>query len=576
MSYLELFMPKFSLFLLIFFLVPLTKTSFAQSAFVPLNADTYHTLDRLEILSGDLLPTIFTGIKPYTRKEIVETINLLDSTINRKSLSKRDLFNIQYLKNDNWEWLHSGSLRNQPSVSQKIAFDSSTFSKKKLWNVFFERKSDLYSIDHEEINLHISPVFQFTGGKDEVGDTWQNTRGIEIRGSISKKIGFYTLFTENQIVLPNYIKEYHNLNRVIPGEGHWKPFGAKGIDYISARGYITFSPVKPMMFTFGHDKTFIGSGLRSIILSDFSAPTLFLKINTKIGKVQYQNQFTQLTDYQNYLGKNTIIPRKYMVSHNLGINISKNFNLGLFETVILNRSNGIDINYLNPIIFYRFVESYVGSPDNTMIGINFKYISNKKASIYGQFLFDELVIKDFFKNQGRFINKWAYQIGLKTVNLFGLKNLDIQSEINVARPYTYSHFSTTTNFANYNQALAHPLGANFKESATVLRYQISKKLLFVGSYINSISGKDDLDLNWGGNILLNYDTRVRDEGNYIGQGLKTRLIFSELRLSYMLIHNMFADASLIIRSTENLKENIKSTIPTFGLRWNLPYKQTAF
>lgn len=561
-------MPKFSLFLLLFFLASLTKTSFAQSAFVPLNTDTYHTLDRLEILSGDLLPTIFTGIKPYTRKEIVETIDLLDSTINRKSLSKRDLFNIQYLKNDNWEWLSS--------ASKKLEFDSSTFSKKKLWNIFFERKSDLYSIDNKDINLHLSPVFQFTIGNEEMGNTWQNTRGIEIRGNISQKIGFYSLFTENQVVLPNYIREYHYQNRVIPGEGHWKPFGTKGIDYISARGYITFSPVKPMMITFGHDKTFIGSGLRSVILSDFSAPTLFLKINTKIGKVQYQNQFTQLSDYQNYAGKNTIIPRKYMVSHNLGLNINKNFNLGLFETVILNRPNGIDINYLNPIIFYRFVESYVGSPDNTMVGINFKYISNKKTSIYGQFLFDELVIKDFFKNQGRFINKWAYQIGVKAINLFGVKNLDVQSELNVVRPYTFAHFSTSTNYSNYNQALAHPLGANFKESSTVFRYQLSKKLLFVGTYINSILGKDSPDLNWGGNILLNYDTRVRDEGNYIGQGLKTRLEFTELRLTYMLIHNMFADASLIIRSTKNIKENEKSSIPTFGLRWNLPYKQTAF
>lgn len=566
-------MPKFSLPFLVFFLLQFTQHSLAQSAFLPLNPDTYHNLDRFELLSGQLFPNIFTEIKPYSRKSVTEAIEKMDTTLNKKLLSKRDLYNIQYLKNDNWEWLSSASLRNQPS-EQKI--DSSTFSKKKLWNVFFERKSDLYSLDNEEINLHISPVFQFSFGKDGDLNTWQNTRGIEIRGAISKKIGFYTMFTENQVVLPTYIKDFHTQNRVIPGEGHWKPFSTNGFDYISARGYITFSPVKPMMLTFGHDKTFVGSGLRSMILSDFSAPTLFLKVNTQIGKVQYQNQFTQLSDYQNYKGFNTIIPKKYMVSHNLNVNIGKKFNLGLFETVILNRPNGIDLNYLNPIIFYRFVESYVGSPDNTMVGVNFKYISKNNTSIYGQFLFDELVVKQLFANPGNFTNKWGYQIGAKSVNIFGVKNLDFQTEFNSSRPYTYSHFSTSTNYANYNQALAHPSGANFNESASVLRYQISEKLIFVGTYINSQFGADRPDQNWGGNILLNYDTRMRDEGNYIGQGLKSRLNFVELRASYMLIHNMYADASLVVRSVKNNKETVKATLPTFGLRWNLPYKQTAF
>jgi hypothetical protein len=44
----------------------------------------------------------------------------------------------------------------------------------------------------------------------------------------------------------------------------------------------------------------------------------------------------------------------------------------------------------------------------------------------------------------------------------------------------------------------------------------------------------------------------------------------------MLIHNMYADATLIIRSVKNERENIKATLPSFGLRWNLPYKQNAF
>jgi hypothetical protein len=556
-------MPKFSLFILTFFLVFFTNFTLAQSAFMPLNADNYHTIDRFEILSGRLFPQIFTGTKPFTRKAIAQTIEHVDSLVHEKNLSTKDKFNIQYLKNENWEWLSNKS-------------DSTILSKKKFWGIFFERKADLYSLNNEEVSLQISPVFYFAGGQETNGEYWQNTRGIEIKGNISKKIGFYTQFTENQVLLPDYIQTFFNNNRVVPGEGHWKPFGSKGVDFISARGYLTFSPVKPLMLTFGHDKTFIGNGLRSMVLSDFSAPTLFLKINTKIGKVQYQNQFTQLSDYQNYSGLNGIIPGKYMVSHNLGIQIGKKLNLELFEAVVLKRKDGFDLNYLNPIIFYRFVESYVGSPDNTMVGVNFKYITKHNVSLFGQFLFDELVIKDLFKNPGRFTNKWAYQFGAKAINLFGIKNLDVQTEVNSARPYTYAHFSTSTNYVNYNQALAHPMGANFKESASILRYQITKKMIFVGTYINGVFGLDRPNQNWGSNILKNYDTRVRDEGNYIGQGLKSRLTFIEMRISQMLIHNMYFDASIVLRSVKNDIQEIKSKVPTIGLRWNLPYKQTAF
>jgi hypothetical protein len=556
-------MSKFSLVLLIFFSVQASSYTFAQSAFAPLNTDNYHNIERFEILSRHIIPNIFTSTKPYSRKSIATFIENFDSTKQKYKLSRVDLNNIQYFKNDNWEWL-------------KAKNDSSTYSKKRLWNLFFEHKSDFYSIKNNEFDLHINPIFQFSGGQDGTITTWQNTRGIEIRGSISKKLGFYTMFTENQVVLPNYINEFHRQNQVLPGEGHLKPFGKNGFDYISGRGYITFSPIKPINIIFGHDKTFLGSGLRSMFLSDFSAPTLFLKINTQIGKVQYQNQFTQLTDYQNYGGNSVIIPKKYMVSHHLGINITKKFNLGLMETVVLDRSGGLDLNYLNPVIFYRFIESFVGSPDNAMAGINFRKIAKRNISVYGQFLFDELVLKDLFKNSGRFTNKYAYQIGAKAINLFGIKNFDFQTEYNAARPYTYSHLNTTTNYAHYNQALAHPLGANFKEWASIIRYQFSPKFLLVGTYLDANYGLDRQNQNWGGNILLDYETRVRDQGNYIGQGLNTTLNFAEIRASFEVIHNMYLDGSFIYRTTKNIKQTSKATIPSMSLRWNLPYKQTAF
>ena len=42
-------------------------------------------------------------------------------------------------------------------------------------------------------------------------------------------------------------------------------------------------PVLSINIQAGYDKQFVGNGMRSMVLSDFSSPSLFLKINTQTG-----------------------------------------------------------------------------------------------------------------------------------------------------------------------------------------------------------------------------------------------------------------------------------------------------
>jgi len=68
-----------------------------------------------------------------------------------------------------------------------------------------------------------------------------------------------------------------------------------------------------------------------------------------------------------------------MANHYLSWNVSKRFNLGLFESVIWTDSNnrGFDISYLNPIIFYRAIEFQSGQDaGNVIVGASAKYKIN--------------------------------------------------------------------------------------------------------------------------------------------------------------------------------------------------------
>ena len=77
--------------------------------------------------------------------------------------------------------------------------------------------------------------------------------------------------------------------RVPPGAGYWKEYKTGGYDYFLAKGYVTITPTKHFHVQFGYDNNFIGDGIRSMLLSDFGANYLFLKLNTNIWKINYEN-----------------------------------------------------------------------------------------------------------------------------------------------------------------------------------------------------------------------------------------------------------------------------------------------
>jgi hypothetical protein len=578
---------KHLLFLILIFCFSISYDLKAQSSFAPLNQDYYHLIDRYEIKRGKFSEGFHTTIKPYTRKGIVQLVDSVwaDTTI---QLSKQDRFNLEYLQNDSWEWAKNDTIGN---------------SRKPIWNAFYFKKADAYSDANKDFDIHISPVVNFEVGSVEgknQSTTTLNTRGIEIRGMINRKVSFYTFLTDNISLIPDYVKEFvddYNQNELrkgirvagMPGEGLTKEFrqDSYSTDFFSARAYITFQATKNIQLQFGHDRNVVGNGFRSLVLSDNAAPYLFLKLNTTIGRFQYQNLFTQLV-YKGIGSVDQIFPRKYMTMHHLSVNISKNFNLGFSESVVFQRDSttgsGFDLNYLNPVIFYRFIESFQGSADNAFIGIDFKWNFAKRFSLYGQFMLDEFNSKEFFKDNGFWANKYGIQAGAKYIDMFGINNLDYQVEYNVVRPYTYSHYDDA-NYSHYNQALAHPLGANFEEWSHIIRWQPIPKLQLTGRVIYANFGEDRTPTeNWGKAFWKNYDTRSRlvlfnnQYGNFTGQGRSTVTTIFDVRATFQIKHNLFIEGHFLNRKYDSAvdERDYTNRITSIGIRWNVPARQMFF
>lgn len=578
----------------------LSLTVRAQSPFVPLNADYYHLIDRLEIRQNRWADGFHSSVKPYNRQSIIQ---LTDSLLEHpgRDLSDSDYFNFDYLRNDSWEWVNpNDSMRLDPFAKHLRPSAAPGDSREPVLKHFYHKKSDLYNLQTPDIDLHVNPVLYVgLGFNNSSGDAltsnqrllFVNTRGLEIRGTIGRKLGFYTFFSDTQASYPEYIRQYGKLyardsSASAPGEGFVKPFGSNGaVDYLSARGYITFNALKVINIQFGHDRNFFGNGFRSLLLSDNSPPSLFLKLSTRLGRrIQYTNLFASLQNTQAPLLKGEhLVPPKFTAIHHLSVNLNDHMNLGVFEAEVFSRDR-LDISYLNPIILYRYVESSQGSADNALIGLDFKANFLSQFLVYSQLMIDEFRLGALRQGKGSWTNKFALQIGAKYIDAFNVPNLDLQTELNLARPFTYAHEASATvssgqtNYAHDNQPLAHPLGSNFLEGIGIVRYQ-QKRLTANGIFGLMMYGADtDPDHNYGGNILLDYNSRFRDEGNYIGQGRKTIITYLDLRAAYMIRHNIFLEGRYLYRfqDSQYRPDRYTDQVLSFGLRWNIPYRNWVF
>jgi len=538
-------------------------TAFGQSTNLPLNEDYYALINRYQILGNGINKENHSTFRPYFRSTLRPILDSLSGTLK----SRIDQFNFQYLMNDNGEIFESED------------------SQKPVLRHFYKKKTDLISVRTPDLDLHVNPVIDFSYGYAKNTDQpFINSRGIEIRATIDNKVGFYTFLTDNQARFPSYVRDYIAINNIVPHEAFWKDFHTDGVDFFSARGYISFNATRHINIQFGQDRFFAGNGVRSLILSDFSAPYPFLKIDTRIWKFRYTNLFTEMkADAFATYGSSRRFPNKYVALHQLSFDITKNFNIGVFETIVYGRAdslgnNPVQIGYLNPVIFYRSAEQYNGSEDNALLGFDLNYMFLHHFQVYGQFLFDEFLLSEIKANDGWWGNKYAFQIGAKYINAFGLNGVDLQIEYNQARPFTYSHKSIYTNYAHYLQPIAHPLGANFREVVGNIRIQPIPKLVSTIRIIYYMKGVDPFGYDYGGDIMKPYTFRIADRGNEVGQGIKNNVLFGNVSLSYMLKHNLFVDADLILRSVNSDLPALekKDIALTFSLRLNIPKRLHEF
>jgi hypothetical protein len=390
-------------------------------------------------------------------------------------------------------------------------------------------KHHLLELKTDVGQINIDPLINLARGRNNFDSTgyplFRNTRGIYVEGQVYDKISFQFTFAENQARFQNYEREfmasrgelyfaakkflpdssvyylkdqligYSLQNAVVPGGSRTKPFKEYGLDYAYSSGVIRFALYPTFSIETGNNRNFIGSGYRSLLLSDNSFYAPKIRFNWKIHpKLEYQVLYQKnLNLYRKPLTKavESNYESKFFALNYLTYKPSPSFSISLFSAgnQLLGDSTTYHPFILEQLIPFPFLQNdfSLGRSNvlNGISGLNLDY-ALKDIRIYGQVAVDQ-VDKVFLV---------ANQLGFYWFDAFKIKNASVQLEWNQVPKNFYADANPKLAYSHYNLPTAHPKGNNFNEIFIKLYYEYKRLYL---------QGKTSIYLTQGGTNLQQFE-----------------------------------------------------------------------
>jgi hypothetical protein len=214
---------------------------------------------------------------------------------------------------------------------------------------------------------------------------------------------------------------------------------------------------------------------------------------------------------------------------------------------------------------------------NRAIGMDARWNLFQTMSVYGMAYFDNFGLDKI--GSGQWNQNLALQAGLMYFDVLDIPMLDVQLEYNHIPAFTYAAENYLLSMSHYRQPLAHPMGAGLREAIAIVRFQPLPRLNLKAKAIYTQQGNNIGNQNFGRWPMDPTGTRVADAGNAIGQGNATDMLLLQGTASYMIKHNLFLDAEVLLRELqEEMTSGRKLSTNHLQLmvRWNIPHRDHDF
>lgn len=558
---------KILLFILIVFAVAAEDLS-AQIENVPLSDPVYNFLKEMRVKR---IITDYNDDDPnMSRFQVADQLRLMYRKKDQLSSTENKILNkymIEFMPEE---------LNSKTTTS---LFGGNTGASDGLKGLITDKQKYLYAYRKDNNNIFINVIgnlYYVNGIKPTLkANSFLFDGGFDIRGSLFDRLGYNFSVAKGGAAGDSVLIE----SAFPPIKANFKYVEdiENIVNYDFANGYLKYytSPADGMDLSFqiGREQLKYGLGYSKRLSLSGDAPNMdFLKFNFKYGIINYSSIFASTVG--EYSPVRDLRYTKYFTANRIKIALKDLFDIGMGEAIVSSR--GIELGYLNPLIFYKFIEMSLQDRDNGTLFMDIQTHFVKDLELQGTFFLDENILSnlsDFTKQT----NKTAYQLGFYWYEPAGLKNLSLIFEYTKIRPYVYTHFDPKNIYTGFGVILGHPIGPNADQLFTRLQYNLSDRISFnlelqkIRKGENIYNSKGELVRNVGGSVYDSFVGDRDDDEAYFLDGIRVNDYNIRFNFIYEPLLNYTFDLNYVYNISKNLTYGNNTDQSYAYIRFNLGY-----
>ncbi|MCS7013539.1 MAG: hypothetical protein RMI34_11350 [Chloroherpetonaceae bacterium] len=551
--------------LLWLFSLALPTLLWAQQDNIPLNA-TFHAVDIYEYLKEMRVKKITSFFHddnlPLSRLEVIQLLREIAAKENELSETERRLLRRFQITFDE-------SFQNTETFSNLIQYDR-PFSERAA-EIFSDKEKNFFYYKRDSTRIFVELLL---GGHNVLRleprpnvSAFVYDAAFRFRVTLFGQLGTMLSFTQGMnpgsrdLVLAARPDLRTNFKLI---EGNIQP--EEFPNYTLSEGYVRFytEPTADLNISFqiGREPIRYGFGYGNRLMVSGNGPVLdFLKINANYGIFHYA--MVHASTVGNFSFNRDERYTKFFALHKLKVSVPNWFS-ATFGDVMVYSGRGLEVAYLNPIIFYKFLEQDVlQDRDNSLIFVDMQTHFFKNFELQGTFVMDEALSLQFFSPNELVTDKYAFQIGAFWYEAFWIQNLSFVAEYTYIRPFFYSHINPRNAFTANGLIVGNPIGPNADELYLRLSYNAMENLRLNLEFRSIRRGENVFDAegrlvkNVGGDVDLTNtpDIPLRRAAPFLDGTRFNDLIFTA-SLRYEPLKNYVIELRYHYQVEQNVSQNL--------------------
>jgi len=542
--------------------------SSAQTVYYPSSHWVYDFLDRME--TKGVLPVVLAGTKPMSRCEIAKNLAAITQFCEQGGkLSRTEIEQLEFLHSEFREELERLQVKSVAKASELSRVVRHRWIDPWLPNLIYANGRNFFSVTSGPLRAYWDPIFlrQRTYAKADTLDgqerVFSDANGFVLWGTLGEHLGFITDVRDTK----EWGTRRYPFGINYSAEGWGFAQGSGNQAYHDETVASVVYQWKYLTLQFGKDSNRWGPGHQGQLgLADHATSYDLAKMQVTSSRFKFTSMAAWLQHYgENFFYGNH--QEKALAAHRLEFAPIKQLDLGLYETVIY-AGRRLEPAYLNPVMFYRAADHYLGERDNAAMGLDWELKVIPKTKLYGELFIDDLTTGKL--GTGFYGNKYAYLLGVFHADLFGLANLDACLEYARIRPYVYTH-DRNISYQHYTTGIGHWSGPNSDVLFLEARYQYSRRLRFTAALEKRRHGANPEAENIGGDISLPYIfPRDAEYVDFLAGILEESSVFYILA-NFELIRNGFIQAYCRRYYSRTSGKNFPGDRIEYGISLSLNY-----